>query len=373
MIMLAGLLHGRQLAENFVGEHDWATGMSQERLSCALATRAAAEIGDESGVEFGQIAGAAFLNDSTLSVGDGQANNVRFFTTSGKLISTVGKTGRAPGEFRSISSLSLHHDTVVVSDGVGRRVSLLTTGGFVRWFDSSATSGPSRFIALIGDKRLIVAHTNSRRRGANGPEIWRDSVELRLENSGQGKVLARIEDVMRIVDFTKIFGMIEAPFRPPSVIKAASNQIVIGEPNREIRRFKADGSALPSIPSLWRGELISPDAMQQWTEDQVGRFKEPDRPIVRGMLAIAKTPDRAPAYDAIALDRAGRIWIQEYRAPFDTRPSQVVAVDSNGKTILRGTLEGRGRLLAASRTMVAVRVKDENDVESVRLYRVSCN
>lgn len=347
-------------------------GMTQELQACRLGT-AVAEIGEVSGVEFGRIAGAAFLNDSTLAVGDGQADNVRFFSTSGKLVSTVGKTGRAPGEFRSISSVSLHHDTVVVSDGVARRVSLLTPGGFVRSFETQSSSGAFRFIAMVGDKRLIAVHTNSRQRGAKGPELWRDSIELRLENSKQGKVLARLEDVTRIIDVTKIFGMIDAPFRPPAVMVASADQIVVGEANREIRRFRPDGSPLPSIPAPWRGELIAQAAMQQWSDDQLGRFKEPDRPVVRGMIAIARTPDRAPGYDAIALDPSRRIWVQEYRAPFDARPSQIVALDGNGKIILRGTLESHGRLLAASRTFVAVRTKDDVDVEGVKLYRVTCN
>lgn len=70
-------------------------------------------------------------SDGGIVGADSRASGLRFFDRELQLKRTVGRLGEAPGEFRQFAAAGLHHDTLWVSDGSLRRLTLIRNDGRV--------------------------------------------------------------------------------------------------------------------------------------------------------------------------------------------------------------------------------------------------
>lgn len=88
------------------------------------------EAGDEHGVWFGAIADIASLGGGEFAVLDHMQAQVALIDSVGRLVSTVGREGDGPGEFRWPWSLTTVGEALVIRDG--RRAFTIFSGGRVR-------------------------------------------------------------------------------------------------------------------------------------------------------------------------------------------------------------------------------------------------
>jgi hypothetical protein len=80
----------------------------------------------------------------------------------------------------------------------------------------------------------------------------------------------------------------------------------------------------------------------------------------------------SPAHGGVYIDRLSRVWIEEYRAPYENSRRVVVAIDENGEILLRTSLPPRSRILAASASALVYATMDELDAETVTAVRLIC-
>lgn len=103
-------------------------------------TLTGAETGDSTG--FAYIGSARWLKDGRIVVVDASANRLLLFDRYGKFVRPFGRRGQGPGEFRSITSLTvLPGDSLLTFDGSLRRLTLWhPDSGYVRSMRVGGTS-----------------------------------------------------------------------------------------------------------------------------------------------------------------------------------------------------------------------------------------
>ncbi len=117
---------GVQIVESSAPEWDEGSGWVVEESSLLdLAT-----IGEGPSHEFFRVRDAMRLDDGRVVVANYGSNEIRFFSSTGEFISSVGRQGEGPGEFQRIETLSgFGADSVPVYDYWLSRVTVLGPGG----------------------------------------------------------------------------------------------------------------------------------------------------------------------------------------------------------------------------------------------------
>lgn len=113
--------------------------------------------GPERPDEFGRVTGVVAGRDGTIYVADGFAYEVRAFSPEGEVIRRTGREGSGPGEFRSILSLGMLGDTIVVLDHRNARLGFLSPAG--EWLGQrlyNRVSGPDVRIFQTGAHEFYI-------------------------------------------------------------------------------------------------------------------------------------------------------------------------------------------------------------------------
>jgi hypothetical protein len=344
---------------------------------CRIDTSKAAHVGQRivsDGIQFGRISGAVLVHDTILAVVDGSVPAVFFLTPTGKAVGSVGRRGSGPGEVVSIDGISNLSDTIFVFDSFARRyLAFAFPARLVREGTLPPSSQPYRTIAVVpGGQFLIAAHINSRPRGRTGPEMWYDSLELRLVDATgaiQSRV-ARVPDLVRQIDVQSSFNVLPGPFAQRPDIIVSGSRVVIGEGNAVIRQIGWSDRSSTVIRAPWQRVRISSRDADAWKAKLLAELPQPA--AGRAMLNAATVPDSMPAHGRLTVDSRGTLWVQEYRPSYYVGSSRVNVIDSRGVTIGQTALGSGSTLLAASPSLVAALHKDSYNVESVQLFRIEC-
>lgn len=117
----------------------------------------------ESEVEiFGMYQSVALAKSGRLYIGENDTGEIKVFGEAGEHIVTVGRKGRGPGEFSSLSSLSLSvdEDTLYVHDSINSRVTVYHTPGMhmVRSFQPEGLkpAAPHQMYVLNRDNLVFI-------------------------------------------------------------------------------------------------------------------------------------------------------------------------------------------------------------------------
>ncbi len=99
--------------------------------------------------------------------------------------------------------------------------------------------------------------------------------------------------------------------------------------------------------------------------------REPDEsrhPRIRREIDAAPFPEAHPLLERLYTDRAGRLWLEAYRRPWETQ-SRFNVFNANGTLAGRARLLDGERLLEAGPGFVLTRRVDELGVHYVRVYQ----
>lgn len=116
---------------------------------------------DEELDEYGGPISGLRLSDGRLVVADG--TRLKFFDTRGRLVSSAGRSGSGPGEFRRAGSLCrFGGDSILVWDAASRRVSIWTATGtlareYLAPYELQTTSCLGDGSVLVGGSRSATA------------------------------------------------------------------------------------------------------------------------------------------------------------------------------------------------------------------------
>lgn len=320
-------------------------------------------LGDEPGeYEFVRIRDGALRSDGIAAVGDAGHDEVLVVDRTGAVRWTAGGTGEGPGEFSSLAGVGWQADTVLAHDALQSRVAYLVDGEV-----SSAERLPDAMTVVVanwlGDGRIVVS-PGSYRPYSEDPWI---TMPLVGHDLGSSEV-----DTLVVYDMAQGLSENETadPFRSFGTIAVRDARIAYGRGDRaEIRVAGADGR----LEEIWRWpHPRTPVSDAVWDGYVARRMADPGSRTEAEMeqyLAVLReaVEGELPAFDALYVDAAGRVWTRDYDPT--TRPSTHFHVfGPDGGWLGRVELPERTEILDIGENLLLAIRRDELDVQSLVLH-----
>lgn len=328
--------------------------------------------------QFFHVEGALRLDDGRIVAADAGSSEIRFFDGEGRFITSTGRQGEAPGEYRQITALGRGPaDSLWVYDFGLRRFTVLTDqGDAVRTVSLGGNLSAVGAVGRLSDGSFVVKENwSSAVQDASRPRagLLRDPVAI-ARLSADGTEL----DTVATVAGREVFigaedgrGVMSAPlFAHTSSAVIRADSILVGDQEEfQILEYGADGTvaAMFRVPGM--DLSITRAAIQTELESRLQAEPAERRAMARAHLEALTVPASRPAYSRIAVDVAGNIWAAEY-TPYPRIPLRWTVLGADGE--LLGTVEMPAgfRVFDIGRDWILGVGRDESDVEELRLYRL---
>jgi len=327
----------------------------------------------DSGPElFGRIAGAVRLSSGAVLVADRASNQLRLFSSAGRLMRTVGRYGGGPGEFRSIGSIRrCAGDTIFVDDGGNGRISVFSpTGSYVRAFDPrswSVDGMPPYDFWCNTTGTLAAIHRSPEPPAAIGPRRPNIAITLITPNGALVKLgtfpaperyFLGEEDIPR-------------PLGKPTSIALGSNAAYVGTGDAfEVLELSLRGERVGTIRDARRLVPVTSAHVTRYIADLLDRSSGRgllDRKTREMLYKNLEYPRWFPSHGRLLVDGSDNLWIEDYPIPgAEEHRWSVFTSDRVAIALIR--VPGRFEILEIGTDYVLGIWRDELDVEYVRLY-----
>jgi len=337
-----------------------------------------------------RVSAAARLSDGSIVVANGGSRDVRFYGPDGTHRATVGGPGQGPEEFRYPTAILVRPgDTVQVQDFMDR-VTYAPDGTFLGRVTMDmgalqAAVGEGAFsengLWLSDGSFFTPAYVRERRTGAPiaGAPFRPPILALRIPGDPSGAdTLGRFGGILQqYVEVGGGPGAVRAMVPPfgASTLWAhgapGGTMVIADSEEPQVLLFKGDGSR---VVVRWPGarEPITPEEVEAWKETQRNsswtRNQLPQ--LERGWAAMEIPAQKAAYGQPVAMGRDGSVWLPE-SPEFLVDPARFLVFTPEGLLRGRATLPGPFRVMDAGPDWVLGVWLDENEVEFLRLYRIT--
>lgn len=313
---------------------------------------------------FVRAMGGTLREDGVAVIADYGTGEVLVLDTHGGLMWRAGGLGEGPGEFASLGTVGWAGDTVVAHDRSARRVTHLLDGETTGTFTLPEELGGTHPLWIQGP-RLWAVPTGYL---PITPDPWVRHSMVRYAMGSPPPDTVLTYDVAR--GFPDMAALQAADlFRGYGTIAVRGTRIVYGRNDRsEIEVRGSDGT----LEQLWRW----PDPRTQLTEDFWERYTDHrlttagDRSPAEVREAVADVRSRAgsdlPAFSALRVDAAGRIWVRAYD-PTTAVPTSHQLFGPEGEWLGTVRLPERTEILDIGEEWLLAIQRDELDVQSIVL------
>jgi hypothetical protein len=334
---------------------------------------------------------AVRLGDGRIVVANRGSDELRYYDTTGKYLSTSGRKGGGPGEFKSMSWMGrLAGDSVLVYDGSSNRLSVFdATGHFVRAATppNSAQLRLSRVVGAFGDGSVVMSTTMHLSVGGKLPNglirspttyahvaldgtlldtigtFPGEAVFMQSSSSGGGKYVT-IRTQRGGVYHTPVSAVHDSAFYYGS---SDAYEIGIydagGTLRRSIRRAQPNGKVTDEVIDQMKRAAL---------EGQQERTGKPptaeDRAALEKRYAELPMPETMPAYKSLVVDVDGDLWVQEFDVVPNRKPTRWTVFDPGGQMLGTVTMPVRFTPYDIGTDYVLGMWRDDLDVEHVQLY-----
>lgn len=348
---------------------------------------------DESGTTFGTVAGAIRLSDGSVVVADGKGRELRLFDATGRLIRPIARTGEGPGDLKRFGGLvRLPGDTVLLGDlQLSRLTRFSPSGLLVRTtpvnrlptvrHDSLVSYTP--VVLLLGafsDGTMLGSYTGMRVNPPTG--LYRDTLNLvRVTSSGQVATIGAVhvgESYVFESSATRLLSSDNRPFTARGTVAAGRTSFWYHDGRAfELREFAPNG-ALKTIVRLTRKlEPVTPREIDAFRANLIASAKaekefEPGsraRSVEQATL-IGKWlsfPPSHPAFTGLLVASNGEVWAREYGD--STKAQRWNIFTPTGALVATIEIPVGVEPLEIGRDYLLAKFRDDDDVESVRVYR----
>ncbi len=333
----------------------------------------------------GSIGEVEFLGNGSLLVEDNQTDEIRLFDSTGTVIRVIGVAGRGPGEFRSVTTLTVTAgDTAYTYDRRLYRVSGFdAAGGLVRTFALSREDGGFGTLALdvwAFDSDHFLLHRLSPWNATNAELLprrdQRDVMLFALDGTGR----VRTKPIRFTGGYTieGDHGDAWAPFSNEPIVAVGANRIVhssalvyeltIRTPDlRPVRIVRWSGWPKP----LTEGAIQTVRAaVEANLEELLAQRPDLVQQLVEAQFSPNLLPEMLPALGSALVDEGGRIWVARFRPRTElwSEEDSWHLLDPDGRPVARVELPPHSRLAAVRRDRVALIMRDSLDVEHLRVF-----
>lgn len=321
-----------------------------------------------------RVSGAVFLPDGGLAIANSGAHEIIFLDPEGEPVRRYGREGQGPGEFASIRAIGLTIDgalwayddrlgrlTMIPDPGEEPRTRPLRPADRVTSLEPLLVDPEGPILAIRGEHRVFKMSGESR-----------DTVPLLLvPPDGATDTLGRWPGLEKA--FTAIEGGGSAQMRigfgrdlhtashSGTAVLGSSDAIdlsVFDHRGELTMKIVGDSPAVPvseSVAGAWRRERA--DALSEYPEYAAAYLE-------------VRVSETYPAFDALAMDERGRVWIALHPAGQSTRTLWVVGSDGPEASVV-GPADGT--LLAAMEDRIAVLRRSDFDEEYLVVFRIDAN
>lgn len=344
------------------------------------------EIGTVDGAaeyQLSRVRGAVRLGDGRIVIALGDVKELRYYDASGRYLTTSGRAGGGPGEFKGLDAVHPYRgDSVVAWDPDSRRVSVFGADGR---FGRAATLGGNEALSMylrgvLGDGSLVLEPTRTLQEMVMLREGEQRDTVTYLHYTADGRFADTLGARADREQVTSRAGNLTTQpsvlFGRDSYIAAGGGRVFVGESDT----FRIDALASDGAPVM---SIRRPGPLRPVRREQLARVRaaeEEQRRRVNSQIAAVtngampartegEVPAREtiPAFDRLIVDVAGNLWVRDYLvAPDDV--SRWSVFDPEGRWL--GMVETPAGLDVhqIGSDWILGTVKDELDVEYVRLY-----
>jgi hypothetical protein len=317
------------------------------------------EAGDPA-YEFGSIQGVTQLHNGMIVVLNGQGESAfefRFFDQTGKHLTTHGRRGEGPGEYRWVNFFGgTGADTVVAIDFSARRISWLSASdGYIRSIDSDENllrslignnaSGITETLIPLGDSLYAVKtfHTVTQPAQAGGRDQLRQRAnEFHIVNlaARTSERLTRLNEPVstpvKLSSITVHVGEVGAT-DPMHVVDRRRSRICAGSGAvAEIQCLDAGGArriirwAYNAVPYTGEEKRVFEDRIRT----SISRMRDFAPGDAEKMASAYTWQESHPAFSVLQMDVDGNFWILESARDAEGKLSQRFRVlDPDGRLI----------------------------------------
>jgi hypothetical protein len=330
---------------------------------------------DESGPQFTWAQSGQILPDGGAVVGDSQAGIVYRFDSSGAVVETWGRSGEGPGEYQRFDALIRKGDSILVSDGRLRRVTVRAASGAVRTAPLptslvlpvvSGTLSDGRLLIVNGEGFAGVAETRPEWVFETQPiivaDLERETADtvaelphLRRWYGTRGASPGAIHVKGRAGALPDGFAWSRADQREVRWFDSSGELLQIARWQEESAKLTAEGR--DEMRSIWEGVFSARGP--EFAATQLARMDE-DLDRYEGLL---------PYWDNLVVDINGNVWLSEHVLPL--RPLaewRVFARD--GSAVGWVALPGVRAILDITDDRILAVLTDDLDVPAVVMLRL---
>lgn len=351
-----------------------ARGEGEPRAAWTLATPAEMRIGaaeDGSDALF-IVTAAVQLSHGGVAVADAGNHRVKVFDAAGRMMRSIGREGRGPGELSHPSWLGVRGDTLLVWDMAQSRLTRFDTAGTLIGTGPPLTDLGS-FVRVAGQREDGALLALASASGSWRPGVYRDSLRLVwLRPGGLRDTVATVpgDDQFgtrsqegRVTETTTL------PFGRRTVVAVHGGRVYLGTADSPgiiayagERGWDTAATVPTPPPSVTREDV---DAFWAGLQKQGARGPS-------GPPADLRYPEHFPPYADLRVAPGGDLWVLLPTRPTEWNVgSRWLVFTPDGR--LRGDVRipGRNRMLQAGDGWILVAQTDADDRQMVVKYRLS--
>lgn len=321
-----------------------------------------------------RVVTARRLSDGRIAVANTGTSEVRIFDSTGRHLSTIGRRGQGPGEFRAPWHISERGDSLLVVDiGSGYRFNIFGPGGeFVRSFTTpvATASEGTELIGWFADGTSLVRRHEFGMRDPRSTTPTRGHVSL-FHLGADGIMLdslGRFPNQTGISSGLYLWG--------PWAHEAVHDTTVYFGPadTYEIHQYSQQGRLRGIIRRTLPNRPTTAQDYESFKEEAIRREMETGgdpryRAVLERRMAEARYAPTFPPYFHLRTDDPGNLWVQEY-SPRIGEGRVWSVFDRTGIYLGDVEMPERFRVFQIGDDFVLGQWRDADDVEHVRTYPI---
>jgi hypothetical protein len=328
------------------------------------------------GATFSRIVSVARLRDGRILVWEPRPPSVRLFDAKGQFVRVFAREGSGPGEVRDAQWIGTAGDTVLLFDKTQRRLTRLTATGqrvVTESFRASDDIGSYTIIGRWSDGSFVLRGGDAMF-GANSADgVRRDSAWIAVTDPRGNRVRRLLRIAWSATYQKRLPGdgayVSPQPFGPSGLVAVGPGVVWIGD-NSTPTIIGYDSTATPvrRVTVPFPSRPIDRRAVAARRDRELAASRTPAvQALVNAKYALV--PSVAPYFRGLKIAPDGSLWITN-SVQFDSEQSEVAVLSQEGSLLARLRLPPRFRIVQVDPDVVTGVYRDEDDVESVRVYRI---
>ena len=351
-----------------------AAGVASRWIVHSQPERAYGWLEGEPDSEFSDVVGVVHEPNGSIAVADRTLATIAVLAVDGRVVTTMGRSGDGPGEFRRLAGIGAGGEGGIVAfDREHQRLSEWTFDGSLLDDTRLSRAGADRRIGDVGRfaDGSWYAREGDRMVAADRGGVGRDTVGFhRLDRDGVvGEGLARVPGSLSSQFVVEgMSGMRGALFSPRALGAIRGNCLLLAAGDEPVVRI-FDRAGTP------RGELrldipvdrVTEEHRERWVAASVaaagrttgGEIVPEATRMIEVMAAAVAMAERVPYANDLIVDEPGYIWIQSWQLPQGPGSPEWRVFTETGRGI--GTVrvpEGLRVLDISAETLTAVRTDE---------------